>query len=128
MKKYMSFYHLVVEAVSDKSGNREVFFDDYYTPQIAGTYEQFRDKVKKAVNDWNILYCGSQGLGGRLEYTVTTCCFNNGTGRSLSAQTNIQGYSVKENCPPLEDMAADKSFQVSMGMAVKWLEEQEPPF
>lgn len=128
MKKYMSFYHLVVEAVSDKSGNREVFFDDYYTPQIAGTYEQFGKKVKKAIDEWNTYYCDAQEVGGRLEYTVTTCCFNNGAGRSLNAQTNIQGYSVKENCPPLEEMAADMTFQLSMNMAAKWLEEQEPSF
>lgn len=128
MKKYMSFYHLVVEAYSAVSGNKEVFFDDYYTPQIAGTYDEFKAKIERSISDWNRFYINEKELGGELQYSLSTCCFNNGTGRSLSAQTNVQGYSVKENCPPLSDMGADETYAESIYRAVNWLKEQEPPF
>lgn len=127
MKKYMSFYHLVVEVFSSKSGNSEVFFDDYYTPQIAGHYDDFNAAVKEVMDVMNSAP-EVVANGGEFKATLTTCCFNNGTGRSAKAQTNIQAYSVKENCEPLTDMSADGTFMDAMMAGRNWVKEQLPPF
>lgn len=127
MKKYMSFYHLVVEVYSSKSGSSEVIFDDYYTPQIAGHYDEFNKLVKSAMDTMNYAPEVVKN-GGEFRATLTTCCFNNGKGRSAKSQTNVQSYLVKENCEPLTVLSEDGTFMEAMMAGRDWVKEQKQPF
>lgn len=133
MIKYKSFYHIVIKCYSAKSGDTLSVIDDYYTPHVIGVGKElaeFQLKTERMLDLYNTTR-EVEDYGGKFDYEMTTCCFNNGCGRSVSAQTNIEPYLVrdKNNQPPkLGSLFDDKVVQECMTNAIGWLKEQEPPF
>lgn len=127
MKKYLSFYHIVITASSEASGEQIIAFDDFYTPETIKDLDTFRTKSEEYLRRLCSLD-SVKNIGGHLSMTITSGSFNNGTGRSLKSHTNHASYLVKEVGVGLEHIGADGAADNALEDALDWLRNQHPPF
>lgn len=135
MIKYKSFYHLTITLYSAKSGQTLTVVDDFYTPHIIGLGDDFNDFAEKSHNVIKLLNVEKvvEDNGGEFNLKFETCCFNNGAGRSISAQTNVEPYLVRnknepENKRRLGSIIDDKALMAAINDSMDWLKKQQPPF
>lgn len=132
MRKYTTFYRLIITAESFRSGDTITLVDDYYTPGRIGLgddYKKFCDASQMYIMCMNdtLKECGGEG---ELALSITTCCFNNGTGRSAKAQTNIDPYYMKDKggIVQMRSITDDDTITEVLAEGLKWLKKQRTPF
>lgn len=127
MKKHLTFYHVMVQLDCAMSGETQIVVDDYFTPEVVKDLQVFKDNTKQYLDRINNL-SEVKEHGGHYSFTIDTCTFNNGWGRSLKAQSNHQSYQVKDVLMGLESLGSDGATDNAIQNSIEWLRNQQPPF